>query len=179
MALNNKLGILDSVELAKAEEKISKKKAKELFESGYLDNLESGTYETLSKVHQYLFEDIYEFAGKIRTVNLAKNLIKFYTTGDLKDFNDYSIEWVQDLDSRVDFVNGFTETYGDPLGLKASWESLVNFKDIDATRRTELISQNAQWFENNSPVDPQFKKKEVKGVSAKDRKSTRLNSSHL
>ncbi|MDD3204467.1 MAG: Fic family protein [Lachnospiraceae bacterium] len=77
MALNNKLGILDSVELAKAEEKISKKKAKELFESGYLDNLESGTYETLSKVHQYLFEDIYEFAGKIRTVNLAKNNFRF------------------------------------------------------------------------------------------------------
>ena len=98
---------------------------------------------------------------------VIEKLIKFYTTGDLKDFNDYSIEWVQDLDSRVDFVNGFTETYGDPLGLKASWESLVNFKDIDATRRTELISANAQWFENNSPVDPQFKKKEVKGVSAK------------
>lgn len=77
MALNNKLGILDSVELEKAEEKISKKKAKELFESGYLDNLESGTYETLSKVHQYLFEDIYEFAGKIRTVNLAKNNFRF------------------------------------------------------------------------------------------------------
>ena len=94
-------------------------------------------------------------------------LIKFYQTGDLRDFNDYSIQWVKDLDSRVDFVNGFTETYGDPLGLKASWESLVNFKDLEATRRTETISANAQWFEDNSPVDKQFKKEEVKGVSAK------------
>lgn len=94
-------------------------------------------------------------------------LINYYETGDLKAFNDYSIEWVKDLDSRVDFVNGFTETYGDPLGFKASWESLVNFKDLEATHRTELISANAQWFEDHSPVDDQFKKKEVKGVSAK------------
>ena len=94
-------------------------------------------------------------------------LIGFYKTGDLRAFNDYSIQWVKDLDSRVDFVNGFTETYGDPLGLKASWEALVNFKDLEATRRTELISQNAQWFEDNSPVDKQFKKETVKGVSAK------------
>ena len=94
-------------------------------------------------------------------------LITYYQTGDLRDFNDYSIQWVKDLDSRVDFVNGFTETYGDPLGLKASWEALVNFKDIEATRRTELISSNAQWFEDNSPVDKQFKKEKVKGVSAK------------
>lgn len=94
-------------------------------------------------------------------------LIEFYETGDLKTFDDYAILWVKDLDSRVDFVNGFTESYGDPLGMKASWESLVNFKDLEATRRTELISGNAQWFENNSPVDAQFKKDEVKGVSAK------------
>lgn len=94
-------------------------------------------------------------------------LIEFYETGDLKTFDDYAILWVKDLDSRVDFVNGFTESYGDPLGMKASWESLVNFKDLEATRRTELISGNAQWFENNSPVDPQFKKEKVKGVSAK------------
>ena len=94
-------------------------------------------------------------------------LVEFYETGDLKTFDDYAILWVKDLNSRIDFVNGFTESYGDPLGMKASWESLVNFKDIDATRRTELISGNAQWFEDNSPVDKQFKKETVKGVSAK------------
>lgn len=94
-------------------------------------------------------------------------LVEFYETGDLKSFDEYAILWVKDLKSRIDFVNGFTETYGDPLGMKASWESLVNFKDLDATRRTELISGNAQWFEDHSPVEPQFKKEEVKGVSAK------------
>ena len=94
-------------------------------------------------------------------------LIEFYETGDLKTFDDYAILWVKDLDSRIDFVNGFTESYGDPLGMKASWESLVNFKDLEATRRTEIISSNAQWFEDHSPVEKQFKKEKVKGVSAK------------
>ena len=94
-------------------------------------------------------------------------LVEFYESGDLKIFDDYAILWVKDLNSRVDFVNGFTESYGDPLGMKASWESLVNFKDMEATRRTELISNNAQWFEDHSPADKQFKKEEVKGVSAK------------
>lgn len=94
-------------------------------------------------------------------------LIKFYETGDLKTFDGYAILWVKDLNSLVDFVNGFTESYGDPLGMKASWESLVNFKDMEATHRTEVISGNAQWFEDHSPVDKQFKKDEVKGVSAK------------
>ena len=94
-------------------------------------------------------------------------LVEYYETGDLKTFDDYAILWVKDLNSRVDFVNGFTESYGDPLGMKASWESLVNFKDLEATRRTETISANAQWFEDHSPVDKQFKKEEVKGVSAK------------
>lgn len=94
-------------------------------------------------------------------------LIKFYETGDLKTFDEYAILWVKDLNSLVDFVNGFTESYGDPLGMKASWESLVNFKDMEATHRTEIISSNAQWFEDHSPVDKQFKKDEVKGVSAK------------
>lgn len=94
-------------------------------------------------------------------------LVEFYETGDLKTFDDYAILWVKDLNSRVDFVNGFTESYGDPLGMKASWESLVNFKDLEATRRTELISNNAQWFEEHSPVDPSFKKERVKGVTAK------------
>ena len=94
-------------------------------------------------------------------------LVEFYETGDLKAFDDYAILWVKDVNSLVDFVNGFTETYGDPLGLKASWESIVNFKDLEATRRTEVISSNAQWFEDHSPVDSRFKKEEVKGVSAK------------
>lgn len=94
-------------------------------------------------------------------------LMEFYETGDLKTFDEYAILWVKDLNSRIDFVNGFTESYGDPLGMKASWESLVNFKDLEATQRTELISGNVQWFEDHSPVDGQFKKEKVKGVSAK------------
>ena len=94
-------------------------------------------------------------------------LMEFYETGDLKTFDEYAILWVKDLNSRIVFVNGFTESYGDPLGMKASWESLVNFKDLEATQRTELISGNAQWFEDHSPVDGQFKKEKVKGVSAK------------
>lgn len=98
---------------------------------------------------------------------VIETLIKYYNTGDLKDFDEYAILWVKDLDSRVDFVNGFTENYGDPLGMKASWESVVNFKNEEATKRTETISANAQWFEDHSPVAKQFKKEEVKGVSAK------------
>lgn len=94
-------------------------------------------------------------------------LIEYYETGDLKTFDEYAILWVKDLNSRVDFTNGFTESYGDPLGIKASWEAIVNFKDLDATRRTELISSNAQWFEDHSPVNQSYKKEEVKGVSAK------------
>jgi len=98
---------------------------------------------------------------------VINTLIDFYKTGNLKTYDDYSIKWVRDLDSQIDFVNGFTETYGDPLGMKASWESIVNFKNIEATKRTEIISSNAQWFEDHSPIDPQFKKEKVKGVSAK------------
>ena len=98
---------------------------------------------------------------------VIEKMIQFYQDGDLKTFDEYAILWVKDLDSRVDFVNGFTESYGDPLGMKASWESIVNFKDLETTKRTELISANAQWFENHSPVDKRFKKEEVKGVSAK------------
>jgi len=94
-------------------------------------------------------------------------LIAYYQTGGLKKFDEYAIAWVQDLDSRIDFINGFTETYGDPLGIKASWEANGSFKDLEATKRTEVISANAQWFEDHSPVDPRFKKEEVKGVSAK------------
>ena len=98
---------------------------------------------------------------------VIEKMIQFYQDGDLKTFDEYAILWVKDLDSRVDFVNGFTESYGDPLGMKASWESIVNFKDLVATKRTETISDNAQWFEDHSPVDKRFKKEEVKGVSAK------------
>ena len=94
-------------------------------------------------------------------------LVKFYETGDLSIWDEYNVLWVQDLDSHIDFVNGFIENYGDPMGLKATWESVVNFKDIKATQRAETISANAQWFEDHSPVDAQFKKPEVKGVSAK------------
>ena len=94
-------------------------------------------------------------------------LIAFYETGDLKTFDEYSIAWTENTEPVVDFVNGFIESYGDPLGMKASWESIVNFKDIEATKRTEAMSNNAQWFENNSPVAPEYKKENVKGVSAK------------
>ena len=99
--------------------------------------------------------------------DVINSLIDFYKTGNLKTYDEYSIKWVKDLASQVDFVNGFTETYGDPLGMKASWESMVNFKNIEATKRTEIISNNAQWFEDHSPIDPKFKKEKVKGVSAK------------
>lgn len=98
---------------------------------------------------------------------VIESLIRYYQTGDLGIYDEYSILWVNDLNSKVDFVNGFTETYTDPLGMKATWEAIVNFKDVEATKRTELISNNAQWFEDNSPTDKQFKKEEVKGISAK------------
>lgn len=96
-----------------------------------------------------------------------ESLIAYYKTGDLKAFDDYSVKWVTDTVSHVDFINGFIETYTDPMGLKATWESMVNFKSIEASERTRIISENAQWFEDNSPIDNRFKKEEVKGVSAK------------
>lgn len=99
--------------------------------------------------------------------NIIEKLIEFYTTGDLKTFDDYSIAWAEDTASQVDFINGFIESYGDPLGMTGSWESIVNFKNIPASRRTETLSANAQWFEDHSPVDPKFRKDKVKGVSAK------------
>lgn len=94
-------------------------------------------------------------------------LVEYYRSGDLRLWDKYNIEWLSDTLETVDFVNGFVEDYNDPLGRKATWEALVNFKDMEASRRTEIISENAQWFEDNSPIDPRFKKKEVKGVSAK------------
>ncbi len=99
--------------------------------------------------------------------DIIEALIDYYKTGSLKTFDDYSVKWVRDTTSKVDFINGFIETYTDPMGMKGSWESLVNFKSEEASERTRIISDNAQWFEDNSPVDSRFKKEEVKGVSAK------------
>lgn len=107
------------------------------------------------------------FAENEKQCQIIATLIDYYRTGDLRTFDAYSILWVEDTDSQVDFVNGFIETYGDALGLKASWESTVNFRNEEATRRTQTISENAQWFEDHSPVDQRFKKEQVKGVSAK------------
>lgn len=107
------------------------------------------------------------FAENEQQAGVIRRLIEYYRTGDLRTFDHYSIQWLKDTESLVDFVNGFTETYGDPLGMKASWESIVSFKDIAATERAHQLAVNAQWFENHSPVDARFKKKEVKGISAK------------
>ena len=115
----------------------------------------------------YWLEKALPVAENDKQKAVIEKMIQFYKDGDLKTFDEYAILWVKDLDSRVDFVNGFTESYGDPLGMKSSWESIVNFKDLVATKRTETISDNAQWFEDHSPVDKRFKKEEVKGVSAK------------
>ncbi len=108
-----------------------------------------------------------EYAEDEKQKEVIDLLVKYYRTGDLKTFDDYSIAWAQNTEPIIDFVNGFIECYGDPLGLKCSWESLVNFKDLVATKRTETLSNNAQWFEDHSPVDKAFKKEKVKGVSAK------------
>lgn len=108
-----------------------------------------------------------EYAEDEKQKEVIDLLVKYYRTGDLKTFDDYSIAWAQNTEPIIDFVNGFIESYGDPLGLKCSWESLVNFKDLVATKRTETLSNNAQWFEDHSPVDKAFKKEKVKGVSAK------------
>ncbi|MDE5837812.1 MAG: dipeptidyl peptidase 3, partial [Paramuribaculum sp.] len=108
-----------------------------------------------------------EFAENQTQKDVINSLIKFYTTGDLKDFDEYSILWTGDTNSRVDFINGFIESYDDPLGMTGAWESIVNFKNLDASHRTEVISSNADWFEAHSPVDPRFRKDEVKGVTAK------------
>ena len=122
--------------------------------------------EALSKVVFWL-EKALTVAESDEQKAVIEKLIKYYRSGSLEDFDDYCIAWVQDLDSHIDFVNGFTESYGDPLGMKASWESIVNFKDVEATKRTQTISDNAQWFEDNSPMDNRFKKETVKGVTAK------------
>ena len=147
-----------------------------------------GLNSRLVKRNGKIYEEVYKVGGRYseaisrivewleKAAGVAENdqqkaviekLIEYYRTGDLKTYDDYSILWVEDLDSDVDFVNGFTESYGDPLGMKASWESIVNFKNKAASERTHIISANAQWFEDNSPTDKRFKKEAVKGVSAK------------
>ena len=147
-----------------------------------------GLNSRLVKRNGQIYEEVYKVGGRYgaalsrivewleKAATVAENdaqraiinkLIEYYRTGDLKTFDEYSILWVEDTDSQVDFVNGFIETYGDALGLKASWESTVNFRNEEATRRTQTISENAQWFEDHSPVDQRFKKEQVKGVSAK------------
>lgn len=107
-----------------------------------------------------------KYAENEEQKHLIDLLVKYYRTGDLKDFDRYSIAWVQQHEGMIDFINGFIEVYGDPLGLKGTWEGIVEYKDLEATKRTQTISQNAQWFENHSPVDSRFRKPEVKGVTA-------------
>ena len=127
----------------------------------------SGKYgRSLSKIVENL-KLARPYAEDAKQQEVIDLLVKYYETGDLHTFDQYTIAWVQNTEPLVDFVNGFTESYGDPLGMKASWESIVNFKDLDATKRTEKLSANAQWFETNSPVASEFKKEEVKGISAK------------
>lgn len=122
--------------------------------------------EAITKIIECL-EQARPYAEDEQQREVIDKLVDYYKTGDLTTFDQYSIAWVENTATLVDFVNGFIECYGDPLGLKCSWESIVNFKDIEATKRTECLSKNAQWFEDHSPVDPQFKKENVKGISAK------------
>ena len=114
----------------------------------------------------YWLEKAKETAENNNQRSIIQHLIDYYTTGDLRTFNTYCIEWVKETDADIDFINGFIETYDDPLGLKGTWEGLVEYRDKEGTMRTRLISDNAQWFEDHSPVDPRFKKKQVKGVIA-------------
>lgn len=126
-----------------------------------------GMYGEALQIIVYWLYQALEVAENDAQKAAIQKMIEFNETGNLKAFNEYCIAWVKDLDSRVDYVNGFTETYHDPLGITGTWESMVNFKDLEATRRTQLISSNAQWFEDNSPTDRKYKKEEVKGVTAK------------
>lgn len=128
---------------------------------------EKGMYGPAIKRIVSHLKDARQYAESPEQERVIDGLIKFYKSGDLKDFDTYCIDWLKATNDTVDFVNGFTESYGDPLGLKASWESLVNFKDLEATKRAEQLSINAQWFEDNSPVDPRFRKEKTRGISAK------------
>ncbi len=115
----------------------------------------------------YWLEKASHFTENIQQKEMIQKLIEYYQTGDLALFDEYSISWVKENEGQVDFVNGFIEVYGDPLGIKGSWESIVNYKDVDASKRAQILSENAGWFEANSPISDDYKKKEVKGVSAK------------
>lgn len=126
---------------------------------GYYSDAIARIIENLEKAKKY--------AESSKQAAVIEELIKFYRTGDLKLFDSYSILWTEDTESQVDFINGFIESYGDPLGMTGSWESIVNFRDEKASSRTKILAANAQWFEDNSPVDPRFRKPQVKGVSAK------------
>lgn len=126
-----------------------------------------GMYSAALEKVVYWLEKAAAVAENPQQKAVIEKLIEFNKTGDLKHFDEYCILWVGEHNAQIDFVTGFTETYGDPLGLKASWEAVINFKNLEATKRTEIISSNAQWFEDHSPIDDQYKKEEVKGVSAK------------
>lgn len=125
-----------------------------------------GRYANAIRHIVYWLEKALTVAENDRQHRVISLLIDYYKTGDLRVFNDYCIEWVGEHEGRIDFVNGFIEVYGDPLGLKGSWEGIVEYKDLEATKRTQTISRNAQWFEDHSPVDPRFRKPHVKGVTA-------------
>ena len=127
---------------------------------------ENGMYADAIKHITYWLEKAAVVAENDKQRQYIETLVRYYRTGDLRLFNDYCIQWVGEHEAQIDFVNGFIEVYGDPLGLKGSWEGIVEYKDLEATRRTQTISQNAQWFEDNSPVDPRFRKQKVKGVTA-------------
>ncbi len=126
-----------------------------------------GLYSPALEKITYWLELALEVAENPRQKEIIQSLIDYYHSGDLETFDQFSILWVQDLESKVDFINGFIESYGDPLGIKGSWEAIVNFKNEEASKRTQIISDNAQWFEDNAPIADEFRKKEVKGVSAK------------
>lgn len=125
-----------------------------------------GLYGSVIKHIVYWLSKAAEVAENQRQIEIINLLIEYYRTGNLQTFDKYSIEWLKEHEGRVDFINGFIEVYGDPLGLKASWEGIVHYKDLFATRRTQSLSQNAQWFEDHSPVDPRFRKPQVVGVTA-------------
>lgn len=143
--------------------RISKKNGKIVEETYKIGGLYSSAIERIVKN----LVEAAKYAENPQQRAVIEKLVEYYTTGDLKTFDDYSILWVDDTDSRVDFINGFIESYDDPLGMTGNWESIVNFKNNEASHRTEVISGNAQWFESNSPVDPRFRKDKVKGVTAK------------
>lgn len=183
LILNSASNYYDGVTQKEAEEFYAK-----MVDPNDKEPISYGLNSRLVKRDEKIYEEVYRIGGKYskpiekivywleKAASVAENdhqkqtiesLAAYYKSGDLREFNKYNILWVKDTLSNIDFVNGFIEVYGDPLGYKASWESNVNFKNIEATKRTEIISENAQWFEDNSPVAPEYKKEKVTGVSAK------------